>query len=96
MPPKLGWEKSPNEGPRGELHDIAIRQLEQRQAITKDWPTFFDHFEGDTYVRCKRCDLALYQVAKNYQNYVYDSAEVQTMITAHIANHHPEAFSGIE
>ncbi len=95
MSEKIGWEKSPNESP-GKIHPIAERQLAQRQEIAKDWPTYWDSFDRDTYLRCSKCDLAIFQIMKGGKVYQMTQDERQTMKIAHIANHHPEAFSGIE
>lgn len=95
MGDKIGWEKSPNESP-GSIHPIAQRQLAEREAIAKDWPTFWDNFDKDIYLRCSKCDLAIIQTVKAGKTYTITSAERLTMRVAHIANHHPEAFSGID
>jgi hypothetical protein len=96
-------EHHPNESPRdGTIHPIALAQLSRRQELAQDWRLYADPFDGDVFIRCGKCDLAVYQLVKynrirgEQEYFTYEPEEKNAMTVAHIANHHPEVYSGIE
>lgn len=100
------WKQSPNESP-GKIHGIALRQLTAKQEIAKSWHTFYDTFQvldtctNEQYLRCYKCDLAIYQTWYTDKEgvrriYRYADDEKLALTVAHISNHHPEVYSAIE
>lgn len=86
--------KTPNESP-GEIHPLALRQLHEKQLIAANWPIFRIGFEQ--YSRCRDCRLAVLKIHDDeLRVYEYTEDEILALTVAHIANHHPKAFDGID
>jgi hypothetical protein len=79
---------SPNDSPKdGTVHQIALEQLAEYQAIADTWPRYPD----GRAVRCGSCDQALwFTYDRNGQPYRYKDNEKISLIVAHIRQRHPE------
>lgn len=82
---------SPNDGPPGELHAIAIQQLEVWESVAYGWPRYPD----GRCVRCGKCDQSMYML-RDIQGVMYDysDSEIDALIVAHLRQRHEEVLNG--
>lgn len=80
------YEPTPNESP-GEIHDLAMEQLQLYQTIAETWGRYPD---GNC-VRCGKCSQAIYmRHDKHGYTYNYNRAEILALVVAHIRQVHEE------
>jgi len=86
--------QSPNDGKPGEIHPIALQQLETWQHIATVWAKYV----SGRCVRCDACGQSIYMHSDSQGNkYTYTHQETLALTVAHIRQRHAEVIDyGIE
>lgn len=86
-------EPTPNESP-GEVHPMAVAQLELYQRIAESWPRYPD----GRCVRCGKCDQSIYMRWDSQgQRYQYLYSQILSLVVAHIRQNHEKVIeNGID